>query len=258
MHGNKAQNIALNAEQNLTQLNKIVCTGNAGLGEFFTVEYAKEKVKKAIRERLSELEQSSSGDDGKIQLLRRFADNGYADIDRLMLGSNSIYLNNLILMAKLKEIQAEHEKLCKTVPVSERNADLMRLEYNDELSLPRKRIRKKKSEVVRNHPCKFPGCTKAYGTDNSLNQHMRIKHPEFLKQIRMGHIPAEELRRNVENNQSLNRMHHTMERGYTATQIKQELIEPLHERREVEEEDLFFDVGEGSMQSEDKQLFDSE
>lgn len=30
----------------------------------------------------------------------------------------------------------------------------------------------------------YPGCEKSYGSDNTLSQHIKIKHPEFWKQLK--------------------------------------------------------------------------
>lgn len=38
--------------------------------------------------------------------------------------------------------------------------------------------------MVRTFKCKYPGCDKAYGSNNILGQHTKIKHPEYWKQIR--------------------------------------------------------------------------
>ena len=45
--------------------------------------------------------------------------------------------------------------------------------------------RKRRDEVIRTLPCMFPGCEKAYGSDNTLSQHIKIKHPEFWQQLKI-------------------------------------------------------------------------
>lgn len=47
-----------------------------------------------------------------------------------------------------------------------------------------KRKRKRKDEVVRSFRCPIDNCMKAYGSENSLNQHIKFKHhDEILRQI---------------------------------------------------------------------------
>lgn len=43
-----------------------------------------------------------------------------------------------------------------------------------------KRARRRKNEVARNFKCPHPGCDKAYGSDNSLGQHLKLKHTDDL------------------------------------------------------------------------------
>ena len=42
--------------------------------------------------------------------------------------------------------------------------------------------------MERNFKCSFPGCDKAYGSDNSLNQHVRLKHPQLYEVMRRGSV----------------------------------------------------------------------
>ena len=46
-----------------------------------------------------------------------------------------------------------------------------------------KRRRRTALEIERNYPWKYEGCPKSYGSEGSLNQHMKNKHYEFYKQI---------------------------------------------------------------------------
>lgn len=48
----------------------------------------------------------------------------------------------------------------------------------------KKRKRKTKDEVERNFKCNLDSCGKSYGSENSLNQHMKLKHPEFWNKIK--------------------------------------------------------------------------
>lgn len=50
--------------------------------------------------------------------------------------------------------------------------------------LAKKRIRKKKDDVSREFRCVVEGCRKAYGSENSLNQHIKLKHKDFWKMLK--------------------------------------------------------------------------
>lgn len=45
-----------------------------------------------------------------------------------------------------------------------------------------KRHRRTAGEVSRFHKCTVSNCNKSYGSEGSLNQHIKIKHPEHLKE----------------------------------------------------------------------------
>jgi hypothetical protein len=44
-----------------------------------------------------------------------------------------------------------------------------------------RRKRKLKTEVTRNFECPIVDCDKSYGSENSVNQHIKLKHPEIWK-----------------------------------------------------------------------------
>ena len=46
----------------------------------------------------------------------------------------------------------------------------------------RKRHRRTATEIERHFVCQVDGCTKSYGSEGSLNQHMKLKHPEYYRQ----------------------------------------------------------------------------
>lgn len=50
--------------------------------------------------------------------------------------------------------------------------------------IKKKRKRKKKDEIKRNFVCKIEYCDKSYGSENSLNQHIKLKHKEFWENLK--------------------------------------------------------------------------
>lgn len=36
----------------------------------------------------------------------------------------------------------------------------------------------------RGFKCKYPECDKAYGSENSLSQHIKIKHPQYSEKLK--------------------------------------------------------------------------
>lgn len=52
---------------------------------------------------------------------------------------------------------------------------------NNNVYIFRKRIRKRKCDIERCFKCPIPDCDKSYGSENSMNQHLKLKHsPENL------------------------------------------------------------------------------
>ncbi|CAI2381988.1 unnamed protein product [Moneuplotes crassus] len=46
-----------------------------------------------------------------------------------------------------------------------------------------KRHRRTKSEIQRKYKCRSGHCSKSYGSEGSLNQHIKLKHPEYWNEI---------------------------------------------------------------------------
>lgn len=96
----------------------------------------------------------------------------------------TLFLMNVIITTKIKKLQ-------KQVNDTKKNIQILEKEHGSSITLTppiqiekKKRNRKKKSEVERNFICNIDGCQKSYGSENSLNQHMKIKHPEFWHRIK--------------------------------------------------------------------------
>lgn len=84
-----------------------------------------------------------------------------------------LFFANVVLTTQLKELYSEREVLVKKLGVLESEAD------------KKKRKRKKKDEVERNFRCMVDGCGKAYGSENSLNQHYKLKHEELWQKQKL-------------------------------------------------------------------------
>jgi hypothetical protein len=57
---------------------------------------------------------------------------------------------------------------------------------NGEGSERRKRMRRTAVEIARHYVCNIDKCNKSYGSEGSLNQHIKIKHrSHYTKQLLM-------------------------------------------------------------------------
>lgn len=55
----------------------------------------------------------------------------------------------------------------------------------------RKRHRRTATEIQRHFKCQVEGCYKSYGSEGSLNQHMKLKHYDYYQQqIRCGNLQS--------------------------------------------------------------------
>ena len=58
-------------------------------------------------------------------------------------------------------------------------------EYSNMDIIERKEKRRRRTalEIERKYQCRYEGCPKSYGSEGSLNQHMKNKHSEFYQQF---------------------------------------------------------------------------
>ncbi|KAI0244850.1 hypothetical protein L0F63_001015 [Massospora cicadina] len=61
---------------------------------------------------------------------------------------------------------------------------------NESKTTIRKRVRRRYNEIERHYCCKYPGCTKSYGTLNHLNDHIQLQShgprhtPDMYRELR--------------------------------------------------------------------------
>ena len=96
---------------------------------------------------------------------------------------STLFLVNIVLTTKVKKLQEEIQELNERIRKYETHGFPGNIKFNADLG-KRKRKRKTKDQVERNFKCNINGCNKSYGSENSLNQHMKLKHPEFWAKIK--------------------------------------------------------------------------
>ena len=57
--------------------------------------------------------------------------------------------------------------------------------HSGSMSGRKRRYRRRANQISRSYICNLPTCRKAYGSEGSLNQHMKIKHPEYYQSSEM-------------------------------------------------------------------------
>ena len=106
-----------------------------------------------------------------------------------------LYTKNVILKNKLKKLLNEKQKLSKIISKKEnqiknKNNEKKNVNNNDNNNnkidnnlkyyKKRKRIRRKKNEIMYIYYCQFPNCNKSYPTKGSLNMHIKLKHNQLM------------------------------------------------------------------------------
>lgn len=106
-------------------------------------------------------------------------------MDREM--KSTLFMVNIVLTTRVKRLQEELEELQDNLKRYKTHGPNKIHPFDPKFKAEtpkRKRKRKKKNEVERNYSCHIDNCQKSYGSENSLNQHMKIKHPEFWLRIK--------------------------------------------------------------------------
>jgi regulator of replication initiation timing len=94
-----------------------------------------------------------------------------------------LFIGYLYLKYQEKELQEENKEL--QLQLSKiKNGSYSSYSDDDKMKSQAKRLRKKKHEIERNFRCTVNGCNKSYGSENSLNQHIKLKHKEFWVNLR--------------------------------------------------------------------------
>jgi len=92
-----------------------------------------------------------------------------------------LYIANVVLTNQMKELVAEKtDLLTKLGKLEKRREELQNTKNNfDKDEEKKKRSRRTASEIDRHYRCPIEICQKSYGSEGSLNQHIKLKHPEY-------------------------------------------------------------------------------
>lgn len=103
---------------------------------------------------------------------------------------NKLYFANTVLTTQLNAATEEKLQLAEWI---EKLEETEKESYEEK----KKRVRRCASQIERKFICQVPNCDKSYGTEGSMAQHMRLKHPEIdyngicyeVKQIKEDSLP---------------------------------------------------------------------
>eukprot|EP01016_Furgasonia_blochmanni_P036195 TRINITY_DN409_c0_g1_i11.p2 TRINITY_DN409_c0_g1~~TRINITY_DN409_c0_g1_i11.p2 ORF type:complete len:201 (+),score=18.09 TRINITY_DN409_c0_g1_i11:110-712(+) len=90
-----------------------------------------------------------------------------------------LFIANVVLTSQIKELLTEKNELI---------SKLTRLEvqsnttggFDSPSDSKKRRFRRTAAEISRHYKCPVERCLKSYGSEGSLNQHMKLKHPNYV------------------------------------------------------------------------------
>jgi len=97
-----------------------------------------------------------------------------------------LFIANLVLTSQMKELVAEKNELIVRLSKLEQQQGEIALKsprsprsFSSDSKMKKNRIRRKACEIDKHYICQVEKCQKSYGSEGSLTQHIRNKHPEL-------------------------------------------------------------------------------
>jgi len=92
-----------------------------------------------------------------------------------------LYIANVVLNTQMNELKDEKDELMVKLEQLEKRRDELQRSQSDynPLEEKKKRFRRTAGEIERHYRCPIMSCQKSYGSEGSLNQHLKLKHPEY-------------------------------------------------------------------------------
>ena len=95
-----------------------------------------------------------------------------------------LYLANIVLLTQLRQLHNERNEFTQRFNKLERKArDIEDGERSDDDR--KKRFRRTANEIERHYRCPVETCQRSYGSEGSLNQHIKIKHGELYAELNL-------------------------------------------------------------------------
>lgn len=96
-----------------------------------------------------------------------------------------LHLANVVLMSQMRELVNERNELTNRFTKLQKKGDEIRDgERSDENR--KKRFRRTADEIERHYRCPVVTCQRSYGSEGSLNQHLKLKHYELYQKLNIG------------------------------------------------------------------------
>jgi regulator of replication initiation timing len=102
-----------------------------------------------------------------------------------------LYLANVVLMSQMRELVNERNELnVKFVKLEKKGEEIQEGERSDDNR--KKRFRRTADEIERHYRCPIDTCQRSYGSEGSLNQHLKLKHYDLYEKLNLNRSEMEE------------------------------------------------------------------
>eukprot|EP01016_Furgasonia_blochmanni_P044553 TRINITY_DN6197_c0_g1_i8.p1 TRINITY_DN6197_c0_g1~~TRINITY_DN6197_c0_g1_i8.p1 ORF type:complete len:229 (-),score=36.29 TRINITY_DN6197_c0_g1_i8:190-876(-) len=95
-----------------------------------------------------------------------------------------LFIANVVLTSQIKELLSEKNellnKLTRLEVQSSTDMNMGNGGYDTPSDSKKKRFRRTAAEIDRHYRCPIEKCMKSYGSEGSLNQHIKLKHPGYV------------------------------------------------------------------------------
>ena len=122
-------------------------------------------------------------DDNTMNLFKNIKSEGVSSEDQnyqYYMEYCNIFVANVILLEKVKETIDQKENLIFKLKRLQSSAEQVLSSLSQKNMNRKRRYRRKADEIVRAYKCPIPGCNKSYGTEGSLQQHLKQKHRKYF------------------------------------------------------------------------------
>lgn len=93
-----------------------------------------------------------------------------------------LHVASMVLNTQLRDITSLNVDLASTMQsLEKKKIELVGKSEIEVVNLKKKRFRRTANQIERKHKCPVPPCTKCYGSDGSLLQHLRLKHVDYYQ-----------------------------------------------------------------------------
>lgn len=96
-----------------------------------------------------------------------------------------LFLANTVLLTEMRQLFNERNELSSRFSKLEKKGE--EIQQGEKLEDDRKkRFRRTANEIERHYRCPVETCQRSYGSEGSLNQHIKIKHQELYIELGLG------------------------------------------------------------------------